>query len=81
MALELGGKGIRNNLVAPGFIDTPTNFGVVEGAAPVRRMEGQALLGTADEVADAVVFLFGDGARFLNGSVVEVLEGLGEGVR
>ncbi|KAH7116982.1 short-chain dehydrogenase/reductase-like protein SDR [Dendryphion nanum] len=75
MALELGPKGIRVNCVAPGFIDTPTNAGVVEGKKSVEKMEkGNALerLGTPDEVADVVVFLMGEGSRYMNGAVVEV---------
>ncbi|CAI6333789.1 unnamed protein product [Periconia digitata] len=75
MALELGPRGIRTNVVAPGFIDTPTNAGVVKGGDAVESMrKGNALkrLGTAEEVADVVAFLFSDDARYMNGSVVEV---------
>lgn len=79
MALELGLKGIRTNVVAPGYINTPTNAGVVAGK---EAMDGMASLismgrfGTADEIADVVAFLFSDEARYLNGSVVEVNGGL-----
>jgi len=61
MALELGPKGVRINAVAPGYIDTPTNAGVVEGGDAVRRQEeksGMGRMGTAGEVADVVAFLF-----------------------
>ena len=79
MALELGPRGIRTNVVAPGYIDTPTNAGVVKGGQAVERMRsGNALerLGTPEEVADVVAFLLGDGARYVNGSVVEIDGGL-----
>ncbi|EOA89302.1 hypothetical protein ACJQWK_09218 [Exserohilum turcicum] len=74
-ALEFGPRGIRVNCVAPGYIDTPTNAGIVKGGEAVERMRnGNALerLGTPEEVADVVAFLFGDGARYVNGAVVEV---------
>lgn len=75
LALEFGPRGIRVNCVAPGYIDTPTNAGVVRGGEFVERMRmGNALerLGTAEEVADVVAFLFGEEARYVNGAVVEV---------
>lgn len=79
MALELGPKGIRVNVVAPGYIDTPTNAGVVAGQEAIERMEKQVAfgrLGTPEEVADVVIFLFGEESRYMNGSVVEVNGGL-----
>lgn len=79
MALELGPRGIRTNVVAPGYIDTPTNAGIVKGGDAVERMaKGNSLgrLGTPEEVADVVAFLMGEGARYMNGSVVEIDGGL-----
>jgi NAD(P)-dependent dehydrogenase (short-subunit alcohol dehydrogenase family) len=75
MALELGPKGVRINAVAPGYIDTPTNAGVVAGGDAVRRQEeksGLGRMGTAGEVADVVAYLFSDEAKYVNGSVFEV---------
>lgn len=75
MALELGPKGIRTNIVAPGYIDTPTNAGILAGKEAVERMiNGNALgrLGTPEEVADVVAFLFSEEARYMNGAVVEI---------
>lgn len=79
MALELGPKGIRTNVVCPGYIDTPTNAGIVKGGDAIERMKkGTALgeLGTPEEVADVVAFLFSDESRYMNGSVVEVDGGI-----
>jgi NAD(P)-dependent dehydrogenase (short-subunit alcohol dehydrogenase family) len=80
MALELGPKGIRVNVVAPGYINTPTNASVVAGPdAMERSSKGVAMgrMGSAEEVADVVAFLFSDESRYMNGSVVEVNGGIG----
>ena len=79
IALELGPKGIRTNIVAPGYIDTPTNANVVEGPESVGESSKKisfGRFGEAEEVADVVVFLMGEGSRYMNGSVVEVSGGL-----
>ncbi|KDQ51069.1 hypothetical protein JAAARDRAFT_164149 [Jaapia argillacea MUCL 33604] len=81
MALELGPKGIRVNVLAPGSIDTPTNSGVVMGEEGVKSLEAKVSLGrlgSVEECADVVAFLFSDGARYMNGSVVEVHGGTAE---
>jgi NAD(P)-dependent dehydrogenase (short-subunit alcohol dehydrogenase family) len=79
MALELGPKGIRTNVVAPGYIDTPTNAAVVEGKGAVENMTKAVAfgrMGTPEEVADVAIFLFGEESRYMNGSVVEINGGL-----
>ena len=61
MALELGPKQIRCNAVAPGYINTPTNAGVVEGPEAVAAQEKKVAMGrmgTPEEIADVVAFLF-----------------------
>ena len=75
LALELGPRGIRVNCIAPGYINTRSNAGIVKGGEAVERMRmGNALerLGTPEEVADVVAFLFGEASRYVNGSVVEI---------
>lgn len=79
VALELGPSGVRTNVVCPGFIDTPTNAMVVEGAAAVEESRKQVSLGrigTPEEVAEVACFLMGEESRYVNGSVVEVDGGL-----
>jgi len=79
MALELGPKGIRTNIVAPGYINTPTNAMVMAGKEAVESMEKKVAcgrMGTPEEVADVVIFLFGEESRYMNGSVVEINGGL-----
>ncbi|SMR42530.1 unnamed protein product [Zymoseptoria tritici ST99CH_1A5] len=78
MALELGPKGIRVNAVAPGYINTPTNAGVVAGPAAVKAQEERIALGrmgTPEEVADVVAFLFSKEARYMTGSIVDITGG------
>lgn len=75
-AKELGPVGIRFVAIAPGFIDTPSTHDALSAAAlkdwqrrtPLRR------LGTADEVAGAVLFAI-DNAH-LSGRVIELDGGL-----
>lgn len=79
MALELAPRGIRTNVICPGYIETPTNAGIVKGGDAIERMKnGNALgrLGTPEEIADVVVFLFSEESRYMNGSVVEVDGGM-----
>lgn len=79
LALELGPKGIRVNIVAPGSIHTPTNADVVAGADSIKAGEARVSLGRLgqpEEIADVVVFLMSEEARYMNGSLVEINGGL-----
>lgn len=78
-ALELGPRGIRVNIIAPGFIDTPTNSSVIEGPEAVEQAATTIALkriGTPEEVANIVAFLMSEESSYMNGSVVEVTGGL-----
>jgi NAD(P)-dependent dehydrogenase (short-subunit alcohol dehydrogenase family) len=75
-ALEHARAGIRINAVAPGSIHTPMLSAFVGGdekaLAGMGRMSPIGRLGTPDEVAEAIVWLCSDEARFVTGSVLSV---------
>jgi NAD(P)-dependent dehydrogenase (short-subunit alcohol dehydrogenase family) len=69
-ALEYGPAGVRVNTVSPGFIDTPlTRFALDDPAyrEPLEAATPLGRAGTAAEVADVVVFLCSDLARYVTG--------------
>jgi 3-oxoacyl-[acyl-carrier protein] reductase len=74
LAHELAGSAITVNCVSPGLIDTMRQPASAS-AQPAHRAHHQALLGRrgrADEVASAVVWLAGPGARFITGQTLHV---------
>jgi 3-oxoacyl-[acyl-carrier protein] reductase len=77
LAREVGSRGITVNAVAPGFIATDMTaelagdvLTAATGAVPLRR------LGTADEVAAAVLFLALPEASYITGHVLHVDGGM-----
>jgi NAD(P)-dependent dehydrogenase (short-subunit alcohol dehydrogenase family) len=76
-AVDYGRSGLRINAVAPGFTRSemvdPGRPGAAERYAVfTARHSAMNRLGEADEVADAITWLCGDGARFVNGAVLTV---------
>jgi NAD(P)-dependent dehydrogenase (short-subunit alcohol dehydrogenase family) len=73
-AAELGSMGIRVNAVAPGPVDTAMAKQV--HSAQIRADYHDAIplnrYGTEREIAEAVVFLCGDGASYINGQTLAV---------
>ena len=68
-ALELGPRGIRVNAVSPGLIARPGIEGAwPEGVEAWLRAVPLGRLGTAEDVADACLFLVSDGARWISGA-------------
>ena len=76
-AKELGPTGIRVNAVAPGYIDTDM-LATLSEADRAARVSATAIgrLGAPNDVADVVVFLLSDQARYVTGQVIGVDGGL-----
>jgi 3-oxoacyl-[acyl-carrier protein] reductase len=73
LAREVGRLGINVNAVAPGFLDTEMTHGLAgEQRAQVVRRSALRRLADVDDVASAVEFLLGDGARSISGTVLTV---------
>ena len=71
LAKELGPSGIQVNCVAPGIIDTDMNaFLKEEEAALLKADTPLQRFGTAEEVAQCMLFLASDKAGFITGQVL-----------
>jgi NAD(P)-dependent dehydrogenase (short-subunit alcohol dehydrogenase family) len=79
LAIELGPSGIRVNSVAPGVVDTalwtknkaiPGVVEAIERQTPLRRWA------TPADIADVIVFLASDAARFVTGETICVDGGM-----
>jgi 3-oxoacyl-[acyl-carrier protein] reductase len=77
LAREVASRGITVNAVAPGFIDTDMTRalneeqrGALQGQIPMGR------LGTADDVAAAVLFLASPSAGYITGETLHVNGGM-----
>ena len=70
MAIEWGPRGIRVNAIAPGMIDAGMSKPIFENPK-VRAMRGGGVplrsLGEAADIAEAVLFLDSDGAKYISG--------------
>jgi 3-oxoacyl-[acyl-carrier protein] reductase len=77
LAKELGGRGVRVNVVAPGFVETDMTAGLGEGAREA--MVGATPLGrgaSPQDIANAVAFLASDLSGYVTGHVLHVDGGL-----
>jgi len=74
MAREFAAHGIRINAVSPGTIDTDYHrqFSSPQALEGVVKATSMGRLGTPADVADVVVFLCSEDARFIQGQVIEV---------
>lgn len=79
-AKELGARGIRVNILAPGAIETDFGGGVVRDNAEVNDFiaSNTALgrVGLPDDIGAAVALLLGDGGGWINGQRLEVSGGM-----
>lgn len=73
LAREVGSLGITVNAVAPGFIETEMTHGLTTPQREqIVRRSALRRLAEVDDVASAVTFLLGDGARNITGTVMTV---------
>lgn len=74
MAQAFGASGVTVHTVAPGFVETDMTAQILAGPRGdgLRAQSPLGRVATAEEVADAVVFLASDGARFTTGAVLDV---------
>lgn len=75
-ALDYAQAGIRVNAVCPGAIDTPMLERFMAGGDAARQAvlanEPVGRLGKADEIANAVLWLCGEGSSFVTGQAIAV---------
>ncbi len=77
LAKEVGLSGIRVNCVAPGVIDTDMNGHLSpEDMNALREETPLNCIGTVQDVAEAVLFLASDKAKFITGQVLQVNGGI-----
>lgn len=77
VAKEVGSAGIRVNCISPGVIDTPMNADLSpEDVDSLVEETPLGRIGMAEEVAEAICFLAGEGAGFITGQVLPVNGGI-----
>ena len=77
LAREVGVRGVTVNAIAPGFIETDMTDSLPQDQK--RALASQipiGRLGTADEVAQAVLFLAGDSGSYITGQTIHVNGGM-----
>ena len=78
LALEFGGKGININAIAPGAIATPLTADIYtpEVRATYEARIALGRVGRPEDIADVVVFLASDAARYITGTQICVDGGM-----
>ncbi|MGB3544795.1 3-oxoacyl-[acyl-carrier-protein] reductase [Rubrivirga sp.] len=76
LARELGGRGVRANVVAPGYIETDMTAGLGDAADGLKGQIPLGRLGQPDDIAAAVLYLLSDVSTYVTGHVLHVDGGL-----
>ena len=77
LAREVGVRGITVNAIAPGFIETDMTDSLPDDQKEALASQiPMGRLGTADEIAQAVLFLAGDGSSYITGQTLHVNGGM-----
>lgn len=75
VAKELGESGIRVNVIAPGWIDTPLNEWMTKDENTLKMAESMipmGRIGKAEEIVGAAIFLASDASSFVTGTTIVV---------
>ena len=77
LAREVGVRGITVNAIAPGFIETDMTDSLPDDQKEALASQiPMGRLGTADEIAQAVLFLAGDSGSYITGQTLHVNGGM-----
>lgn len=80
LAKELGVRGIRANIVAPGPVETDFNSGAIRNNATLKaalsNLSPLGRVGNAHDIGSVVAFLCTDDAGWINGQRIEVSGGI-----
>jgi 3-oxoacyl-[acyl-carrier protein] reductase len=77
LAREVGVRGITVNAIAPGFIETDMTDSLPDDQKEALAVQiPMGRLGTADEVAQAVLFLAGDSGSYITAQTIHVNGGM-----
>ena len=75
VAKELAGSGVRVNVIAPGWIDTPLNDWMTKDQSILQTVEAMipmGRIGRADEIVGAAIYLASDAASYVTGTTLVI---------
>jgi NAD(P)-dependent dehydrogenase (short-subunit alcohol dehydrogenase family) len=80
LAKELGAKGLRANVVAPGPVETDFNSAAIRNNPQLKNVLSSlsplGRVGEASDIGPVIAFLCSDDARWINGQRIEVSGGI-----
>jgi 3-oxoacyl-[acyl-carrier protein] reductase len=78
IALELGSRNVRCNVIAPGFIETDMTHYLKDGEGAKAFLEKIPLgrFGSGEEIANTTLFLASDMSSYITGQVISTCGGL-----
>jgi NAD(P)-dependent dehydrogenase (short-subunit alcohol dehydrogenase family) len=80
LAKEMGARGIRSNIVAPGPVETDFNNAAIRNNPQMKgflsSLSPLGRVGQADDIGSVVAFLCSDDAKWINGQRIEVSGGI-----
>lgn len=77
LAQEVSSRGVTVNMVSPGFIDTDMTQALPDMVREeILKKIPMKRLGQAEDIADAVLFLASDGAKYISGETIHVNGGM-----